>query len=1313
MSELQSIANMVTMSAGFRPTATGIQPNFASPLEGLPIPGGPTGQLLSLALGPKFQELMSKAGMTGMGLGHDQNIYDRFQAQQHQTQMQDQLRNSAQLDRASFMGTMKGAAAAMGVPMGGQQLLMANRFADLAVSSAPNIAQMAPELLDQLGGSRGSATVMTSKLANFGRYRMDPISGQMGTDPKSTQALASNIMGDLFSAKNIADMKGISAGQVGGIAENLSLRGLVGGSEFGREGLIRNLGGINQDDLMQRAFSLNKGDGIQGIKRSKDGKIDFSGISAADLDKLTSDDVVASKLRDFDATKVKTSIKAYVGAMAAMRDIFGDAGHPNAPIPALMQALEGMTSGAMGQVDPSKLGQMARQTYYLAKTAGISADTAMVMQQDAAVRGQQLGIESPFAIQATQSSLGFNAAMRAKGALATPVFGGMSESALTQANSNLFQQGIASNFGTKLGTLLRMQEVVGSDKLKNTGLGNVLNAVNKNQETVEIGGRKVKLHEISESDIEKLGTEVGLDKATTQQMLLQAPAAREALQNTPQALNYIRNVAQPADIRTTLGTATAALLTTQVEASGVTDPKLNEKMNVIGADIIADLSKESAETNRDPKKRQAFIEKKLKERLPPEVLAKMNEGKTVEQQKVMLTGLASTVSTNLDTITKDNTTYGKYADISALMDPATLAASEALQQNQANQNKARDITSGIGQASGLRGLINAVKGVNIKDPNALTKIIATTFGGVDTKRIGTKLTGPLGEFQKSQEAVDSALQLLSKAKPEEREQLQANLDEKMKDLEVKTNDLRTAAQDVNAYSETGLTGSDIVGAKASAKGELLSIDNMTVLRTGKIKATPKQLETAKKEALDDLTEKTRATATDGRLADTDPKKIAAQTLLTRIENKEYTISDKDAQARIEQQRKQIKKATPDEIDAVAKKYGVTKEQAGELEAVRRTALRMGIDEDELKKRGLDTVRTGASAVDEQIRVMRDEINSRDNLLEPEAADKVYKAFKGSKDEGRLKLAKEEADAGFKNVISRALDKGTMERVGVSVAKDAEKLEITRQKMTNIVQKATKGDLSKFLLGAFDVSDEDAQTPEQKQAFKQKLLQEHRELAEQSETGLTLLEQRINEDKPSDADAALSAADKNMAIAVAQKKKERVDATDSPDKLIEQYKTAFGIGKDVNTEELKKSLSAPASRNALADIIGTQERIAAVTDDPKALMAAYETALQSKDKAGALDKLKTDYKLDTPEKFERTMADLDTMREVDFEKFKGAEGAKNLSDNLKVLEGDAVASAGRSGDRDINIMGKLTGEFKLTGDTVTTLGDCDLSARSIA
>ena len=72
-----------------------------------------------------------------------------------------------------------------------------------------------------------------------------------------------------------------------------------------------------------------------------------------------------------------------------------------------------------------------------------------------------------------------------------------------------------------------------------------------------------------------------------------------------------------------------------------------------------------------------------------------------------------------------------------------------------------------------------------------------------------------------------------------------------------------------------------------------------------------------------------------------------------------------------------------------------------------------------------------------------------------------------------------------------------------------------------------------------------------------------------------------------------------------------------------------------------------------------------------------------------------------------------MNIVDFDKFKGADGAKNLNENLKVLGGSSVVSAGRNDNRDINVTGKLTGEFKLTGDTVTTLGDCDLTARSIA
>jgi len=1318
----ESFSRMMQMSSGYTTTATGIQPNFASPFEGLPLPGGPQGQLLSLTLGPMFQNMMSKAGLTGMGLGHDQNIYDRFQTQQLQLQMQEQLRSAAQLDRASFMSTMRGAAALAGKPMGGQQRLAANRLADLVVSGAPNIAQAYPEILDQLGGSRGSATVMASRLANFGRYRIDPITGQMGTDPKSTQVLSSSIMDDLYSDANISNMRGISAGQLGGIAENLSLRGLVSGSEFGRDGLMRNLGGIDQKVLMARAQAANKGAGIAGITQDKAGNVDLSKISAADLDQLTKDDPVAAKLRDFDASKVKKSIQAYAGAMAAMRDIFGDAGHPNAPIPALMQALEGMTSGAMGQVDPAKLGQMARQTYYLAKTAGISSDSAMIMQQDAAVRGQQLGIESPFAIQATQSSLGFNATMRAKGALATPVFGGMTESALTQANSNMFQQGIASNFGTKLGTLLRMQNMIGKDQLKNTDLGTVLEGVAANKDTVNLAdGTQLRLHELSNSQIEAFGEKAGISRGTTQQLLLQAPAAREALMNNPQAASFIRNVAQPADIRDKLSRGTATILTAAASERGIANPAMSRQLNNIATKIITELSKESSEVNRDPAQREAFIAKKLETMLPPEII---NE-KDPKKKEVMLKALAATVSSNLDTTVKTTMTgFSGYADVSTLIDPATVAASEAMQQDQANQNKARDVTSGIAQSSGLRGLMDAIKDVDIADPDAFKKVLGKTLGGVDTKRIGTELSGPLGDFKKSQKAVNETLHLLSIATPDQRPQLQTELDKRMETLKIDTNKLRIAAIKVNAYSEKGLTGSDVAGAQASSKSERLSFDNMTALQSSSVEATTAQKEAFKKEALIDLTEKTKAIAFDTKLDDASDKKKRAKALLEKIKGGTYTISDEEAQLGIENQRKQIKNATPAEITKVSKQYDITEEQAEELEAVRRTGLRMGIDADAIKAAQLDTTTPGETAVQAQINGIRGLIDAQAATLKPKndkdandervIAAKRYKAFKESKDEPKLKKAKEEADVAIRDVVIRALDKGTMEKVGVSVAKEADKLELTRQQMTNIVQKATEGNLGKFLLGDFDVADEDAKTPLEKSQYKQKLRDDYRKLNEQSTAGLAALNKRLETNKPTDADAALSEKDKKAAIFAAEKK--RIGLTATSDDLIRNYKTAFKLDDKIDTDELKKSLNSFSARNALADIIGTQNRVAAISSNTDQLRKDYAAAIRSNDpktRAADLQKFRATYKLEARDAFERASADLDTMNNLNFDEFKGEKGAANLNRSLKVLDDGSVASAGKNEIRDINVVGKLTGDFKITGDSMLSTSDCDLSARSIA
>ena len=60
----QSIAYISQLGAGYAPTASGLQPNYASGFENLPFFNNQQyGPLLQMALGPTFQGLMSRVGM--------------------------------------------------------------------------------------------------------------------------------------------------------------------------------------------------------------------------------------------------------------------------------------------------------------------------------------------------------------------------------------------------------------------------------------------------------------------------------------------------------------------------------------------------------------------------------------------------------------------------------------------------------------------------------------------------------------------------------------------------------------------------------------------------------------------------------------------------------------------------------------------------------------------------------------------------------------------------------------------------------------------------------------------------------------------------------------------------------------------------------------------------------------------------------------------------------------------------------------------------------------------------------------------------
>ena len=1103
MSELNSVAGLVNMSMGYRTTASGISPAGASPFQGLPIPGGQgTAQIAQMLLGGQFQQMMSRSGMTGMGLGHDQNVYDRIQAQNFQAQMQGQLRDASELDRSSYMNTMQGVAALAGVPFGGQQRLAAGRLADLAVNFAPMLAAYAPDTLDKLSGSRGSAVVLAQRLAQGGRYRLDPVTGQMGVDPKSAQNLTKNIMQDLYSNDNLASMKGISAGQLGGVYEQLSLRGMLGGAEFGREGLLRNLSaGMPQADLLQTAQKLN----IKGIKTDATGKTDLSGISAKDLDLLTKDDGIAAKLRDFDANKIKTSLKSYVGAISAMRDIFGDAGKPNAPIPELMQALEGLTTGSMGQVSPQRLGQMARQTYYLAKSAGISADNAMVIQQDAAVRGQQLGIESPFSVLATQSSLAYNAALRSRGALATPTFGGMNEGALTQANSSMFQQGVASQLGTRIGTLRRLEKIAGADVTKNSDLGTVLEAINTNKETVTLSdGRKLSVAQMTNQDVEQLGASAKIGRNVTQGMLRQTMSAREALLNNPNDATYIRTVAQAADINQTLSQSTGAILAGQASSLGVTDRNVAKQLADVSTSIIKNLSSSSLETVRDTPTREAAITKMLDDQLPPEVKAALFKGKTPDEQKIALKSLAAQVSGNLDVVSQTQTKLGTFGNVATLMNPSLAAEGSARQLSESMRNEVRDSLSGVASGSALRNAIDALKGVNINDPNAFEKVIAKTFGGVDNRIIGDALRTPLSNVvakQKEVEDIQHKMELSSD--PVERKQLTEKFTAANTELKKLVNEVTVAGESVNAYSATGLSLSDTASAKAAAVTGTRGLNNIAVIRANDTVVSKEQRDAARAQYTKDVIARNTAIVNDSTIEENAPAKIAARQRLSDIAGKNGpTLTDAQADRIVidERRSKENQTVRQKDIDDSKKNFKMTTEAATDYAMALRDQRMLGIEDSKI-----DAKTNNSKDPEVRKQAIRELVEELGESADPKVIAERTKAFRKSADSKSFLETQSYIKSEYGNVASRAQDPSTIAKFGVGLMAQGKELQTVQQEQQNLLDKYAEGDITRFMLG--DNLKGIASTPEgHKEATK--IIKQYEALAKRAESLNTGIEARL-------------------------------------------------------------------------------------------------------------------------------------------------------------------------------------------------------------
>jgi hypothetical protein len=296
------------------------------------------------------------------------------------------------------------------------------------------------------------------------------------------------------SAEKMAtyDMHGFMAGQVGQLAEDMFQRGklpqAIGSmSAADRVKLIQSSG--RDDETMDRLAreyghrELMKNDDYrgktaEGQKKELESKLDTPGgfkdtlrgtfdeldkaqrgdkgaKSVNDLEQLAGMDLMAGSV---DAKRSASAIKDMTGAVAAVREIFGDNGNPNAPMPALLAALDQLTQGAGSQVSGGKVETALRQMQTLAKESGVGFEQLAGLSANMGAMGDMLGVAKGTTMQSTANVLATVKTMRDTGAFSNPVFGAMSQEEAMQNVAEREMRGNASTNSMGMATLKALYE---------------------------------------------------------------------------------------------------------------------------------------------------------------------------------------------------------------------------------------------------------------------------------------------------------------------------------------------------------------------------------------------------------------------------------------------------------------------------------------------------------------------------------------------------------------------------------------------------------------------------------------------------------------------------------------------------------------------------------------------------------------------------------------------------------------------------------------------------------------------------------------
>jgi hypothetical protein len=823
----QDIALLMGLSRGYSPMARGIPyaPQFG--FEGTFLGGQGSLGMLGQMLAPSVRNLMGQVGMAPLGFGHDQNVFDVMQAQRFTQLRWQMMTDGARGEQQNYLRTIRGLHAAAGMQWTPE---MERTFAPIAGAAgrniAPMLALMNPQLLDALAGPTGSDVVMRMRMVDASRYRMDPVTGQMGLSRETLRQQLPQVFERLYGGGDAARMHGITAGDAGSLYAELGMRGLIpGAAAMGRDTrseVTRALREMGPQDAAAAARRVGVGDMGRGAQ-----------LTAADIDRLALDPSVSDRIRAFDAGRIVRTIQSYSKVTAVMREIFGDMGHPNAPVPLLMASLDAMTSGGIGQLSPDRLATMARQQYLSAKNAGLTMDQMMLLQQNAAAVAGDLGLPSIMAPQLSRRAALF---MQSSGGLGATGFGAMNRGELGGLDLNLTAQGAASPMANRMNLLMRLREAAPGGAFRAGSTAEAVGAAIARGQTSfrdPATGRVQSLGNVFMDDTSFMGmmrnTPGGPSEGALRAMLSQEQSISMEQGERYNTGDLVRQLQGP----TTFAPHIAAFirevltrqLTAQLETQGVPSAKARQQAAVMAQQMAGRVEERirtevSGAQLADPESRRSAIARIIDDEMrKAPAAAGLQIGDRQAWTRLTAEMVYGGVNVRLQQMFPMTATRDKPRAWDNVLNvdraAADLGRMRMQEDHQAAMMNARGVPGALAGGFFAR-TVGAVQRADINDPDALKRILFAGLGGVD-KGVIEKQLMPQFEALRAEEAAlnQQARELASEKDPVRRQALQDQLDQKYKALRNHYDRVLDMAKQAGLIVDREMTPEELAGLHAA------------------------------------------------------------------------------------------------------------------------------------------------------------------------------------------------------------------------------------------------------------------------------------------------------------------------------------------------------------------------------------------------------------------------------------------------------------------------------------------------------------------